>query len=108
MAREIKYECNKVGNFRLYNFATGSYNCICSVCGKGFLGDKRAVQCLECAIKLANKQDTKLFTEIYSANPCDYCKKNVDGYYYDNKLKNSTCHGCLEFNDFIGRKLRTL
>jgi len=52
---EIKYKLNSVENFRLYGFATGSYNCTCSDCGNGFLGDKRAFQCLECAIKGAEE-----------------------------------------------------
>jgi Zn finger protein HypA/HybF involved in hydrogenase expression len=53
MPKEIKYENNMVGNFRLYGFATGSYHNECSSCGKQFIGDKHSVQCLECAIKHA-------------------------------------------------------
>jgi len=51
MAHEIVYGLNTVGNFRLLNFATGGYSCKCCVCGKGFIGDKRAVMCLACALK---------------------------------------------------------
>lgn len=32
-------------------FAPGNYSCHCVICGKGFIGDKRAVQCEPCAIK---------------------------------------------------------
>jgi hypothetical protein len=49
----IEYGLNSVQNFRLFNFATGSYNCTCIYCKKNFIGDKRAIQCLSCAIKQA-------------------------------------------------------
>jgi hypothetical protein len=39
-----------IGKFRLFGFATGSYFCTCKVCKKEFMGDKRAIQCLSCAI----------------------------------------------------------
>ena len=48
---EITYHLNGVNNFRLGCFATGPYACICWICGKEFLGDKRAVECLACSIK---------------------------------------------------------
>jgi hypothetical protein len=51
MAHEIEYCEGLVGNFRLLNFATGSYTCTCCICGTNFLGDKRAMQCLACALK---------------------------------------------------------
>ena len=53
MENKISYVLNSVSNFRLYGFATGAYNCACLTCGSFFLGDKRAIQCLECAIKVA-------------------------------------------------------
>ena len=56
MAREIEYGLNSAGNFRLLNFATGSYKCTCRVCSNGFIGDKRAVMCLVCAIKAAEEK----------------------------------------------------
>jgi len=51
----IEYGLNSASNFRLFNFATGSYTCKCVYCGCDFIGDKRACQCLECAIKQAEK-----------------------------------------------------
>lgn len=49
----IEYGLNSAQNFRLFNFATGSYNCTCIYCKNSFIGDKRAMQCLSCAIKQA-------------------------------------------------------
>ena len=64
MAREITYRLDAVKNFRLLNFATGSYSCTCSICGDHFIGDKRAVMCLGCAIKAAE--------EKFTSNNIDY------------------------------------
>ena len=50
MAREITYRENMVGNFRLGLFATGSYMCLCRKCGLQYIGDKRSMWCLKCAI----------------------------------------------------------
>ena len=33
-------------------YAPGNYMCICSTCKKDFMGDKMAVQCEHCAIKM--------------------------------------------------------
>jgi hypothetical protein len=62
MAQVIEYIENMAGNFRLFNFATGSYTCRCCICGSNFLGDKRAVQCLACAIKAAEEKFTSTNT----------------------------------------------
>ena len=70
MAREIKYGLNTVGNFRLLLFATGSYACTCSVCGCSFTGDKRARQCLGCAIRLVEE---KLTTTNKQSTQCPNC-----------------------------------
>lgn len=51
----IVYTEDLVGNFRLLNFATGSYNCTCCICGENFIGDKRAAQCLSCALKAVDE-----------------------------------------------------
>ena len=53
MAQNIEYGLHSVKNFRLFNFATGAYQCKCCLCGKKFFGDKYAQWCLECAIKAA-------------------------------------------------------
>jgi len=58
--KEIEYGLKVVGNFRLLNFATGAYMCKCLVCGKEFTGDKRAIQCLGCAIKAAEASCAEL------------------------------------------------
>jgi hypothetical protein len=47
----IEYEMNSASNFKLFGFATGSYKCVCKKCAKEFMGDKRAIICLECAIE---------------------------------------------------------
>ncbi len=46
----IKYGINNASNFKLQHFATGSYGCKCARCGEKFIGDKRATQCLQCAL----------------------------------------------------------
>ena len=53
---EITYSENSASNFRILSFATGEYYCICSKCGKNFLGDKRSRHCLECTILYINKK----------------------------------------------------
>lgn len=35
----------------LNGYAPGNYACVCLTCRKGFAGDKRAITCLECAVK---------------------------------------------------------
>jgi hypothetical protein len=50
-------------------FAPGFYSCKCVNCKIEFTGDKRAVQCKPCAIKMTQeetKQDLKEAAEIYS------------------------------------------
>lgn len=54
MGKEISYGIDFVGRFRLFNFATGSYTCKCLICGIEFIGDKKALTCLKCAIDQAN------------------------------------------------------
>lgn len=53
---EIKYGMDTAGNFKLFGYATGNYEGICVNCEETFFGDKRAVQCLKCAIKIAHKR----------------------------------------------------
>lgn len=47
-----------VKKFRILVYATGDYVCTCSVCGSAFVGDKRAVMCLPCVIKLVEEKFT--------------------------------------------------
>jgi len=54
MSREIIYKNEFVSNFKLGNFATGSYMQTCCECGKGFAGDKLATVCLKCTIEHFN------------------------------------------------------
>lgn len=35
-------------------YAPGNYTCKCTTCGERFMGDKRAVQCEPCAIKMTD------------------------------------------------------
>lgn len=39
----------------LLGYAPGDYSCRCSRCEKEFTGDKRAVQCLECAVTITHQ-----------------------------------------------------
>ncbi len=68
---QIEYGLDSVSNFRLLNFATGSYTCKCIVCGKEFMGDKRAVQCLDCACKMVEE---KLISTNKQSTPCSCCE----------------------------------
>ncbi len=55
MAHKITYAVDAAFNFQIGGFATGAYNCKCTVCKERFIGDKRSNQCLGCAIDaLAN------------------------------------------------------
>lgn len=58
MAREITYSDNTAGNFRLNVFATGSYMCTCRKCGLQYIGDKRSMRCLKCAIEATEEKIT--------------------------------------------------
>jgi hypothetical protein len=55
MKQKIKYGINTASDFQLNGFATGGYSKHCCECGKEFTGDKRAMLCLECAIKKAEE-----------------------------------------------------
>lgn len=39
----------------LLGYAPGSYSCLCSICSREFIGDKRASMCLECAAQGARE-----------------------------------------------------
>lgn len=56
---KIEYDFGSVSNFKLLGFATGKYLCKCSCCKKEFMGDKRSVMCLECAIAEVEKELSK-------------------------------------------------
>lgn len=51
----------------LCGYAPGNYTGECLDCGRQFQGDKRANQCLECAVVAANKHLARMRTAI----PCD-------------------------------------
>jgi hypothetical protein len=88
----IEYGLNSVQNFRLFNFATGSYNCTCIYCKSNFIGDKRAMQCLSCAIKQAESYNVinqesppcprscDLPTDAYELGftHCPYCGRKLN------------------------------
>jgi len=57
----MKYDLNGVSDFKLFGFVTGNYNCKCLKCRKDFIGDKRAVQCLECAINQAESKENDVY-----------------------------------------------
>jgi len=64
---DIKYYIDSVSNFKLNFFATGSYFRKCRECGKEFIGDKRAILCLECDIKhlLEPREDKLIVATMY-------------------------------------------
>jgi len=75
MDREIKYNLDFVGNFRLGYFATGSYMCTCAICGKPFTGDKRSVHCLSCSLGLqedSNNAMLSIINRIVGLSECGY------------------------------------
>lgn len=57
MDKELKYP--------FAGYAPGHYHCNCSVCEDSFQGDKRAVTCEPCAIKLMSE-----YEEDMKENPC--------------------------------------
>jgi len=57
-----------LNNFRLYGFATGGYYCKCHDCGSEFTGDKRATQCLDCAINTAESLHTDMKERVCQAH----------------------------------------
>lgn len=71
MAHEIEYGLNTVGHFRLLNFATGSYQCTCSICGEKFTGDKYAGWCLACALKVVEE----LVQQTHNSKKMPCCTK---------------------------------
>ena len=81
----IQYNLDSVSNFRFFGFATGSYSCKCAECGIGFIGDKRASQCLGCAIKHAQKT-----TPDRDYAKCNQCKD----YYSDMSTGINFCPHC--------------
>ncbi len=46
-------------------YAPGSYGCTCVTCKTEFMGDKRAVQCEPCAIKMTKQEEPKQSVEKY-------------------------------------------
>ena len=63
MAHKITYAIDCAFNFKIGGFATGAYNCTCVDCKEKFIGDKRAVQCLGCAIDALESRFTSDNTE---------------------------------------------
>lgn len=50
-------------------YAPGNYQCKCVTCGKNFIGDKRAVECLLCAIETITEKPTygQLYAQLFRA-----------------------------------------
>lgn len=71
-------------------YAPGNYMCTCIECEETFSGDKRAVHCEPCAIKLTRKKnytehDMILFAEFISSYPDK--NRNVNGEMLHSKSK---------------------
>ena len=45
---ELNKDCPPI---RIGGYAPGNYVCICGKCGRGFLGDKRAIRCYPCVVE---------------------------------------------------------
>src|SRR5688572_10235927 len=52
-------EHDQQNKYPIGGYAPGNYTCICCICKKEFQGDKRAVQCEECAVN-AVQDESKL------------------------------------------------
>jgi hypothetical protein len=84
-------------------YAPGNYTCNCITCKKQFIGDKRAVQCKDCAIEIErsiiiNKVESILYTEkevkelcglamIFGCGKKEYSYKLIDEWFNQNKKK---------------------
>ena len=62
-------------------YADGDYQCVCKVCGKTFIGDKRAQSCLDCAVARVNEQKRQLLNIIdkYSCHSMSCTKWSAFG-----------------------------
>lgn len=58
----------------LVGYAPGHYGCICVNCQKHFAGDKRAVQCLQCALSAYNSYVANLELELKEAKSGPVCR----------------------------------
>ena len=94
MARKITYAIDAALNFKILGFATGAYNCTCSICKEKFVGDKRAFQCLRCAIEsVESKLQSAPPTNIESPKLlCPKCGSHVIHYSYLDK--DNWCDDC--------------
>lgn len=59
---EAKFE-----KLRAWGFASGSYHCFCSECGKTHTADKRAWRCLECAEARTDLIEARVSAEVEAA-----------------------------------------
>lgn len=96
MEHIIEYRDGFVGNFRLLNFATGNYTCTCCICGVRFIGDKRAVQCLACALKAVEENLNN--TKDKQPAICAWLKVNCLCGKWGHKGKD-ICYVCIESNN---------
>lgn len=62
----IAVNLSKMKCWPLGGFAPGLYSCKCADCEKNFEGDKRAHQCLPCAVKDAKQMIDNLRGEVAS------------------------------------------
>jgi hypothetical protein len=76
----VRYAADgSISGFRILGFATGEYANTCRSCGKQFIGDKRAVQCLECVIKLVEEKFTPTNSDYAAALKDIYeCRNESD------------------------------
>ena len=88
----VTYAINCVFNFQILGFATGVYNCTCSICGIKFIGGDRAVQCLECAIKLVEEKFTSTNKQMEFLCPVLGCNsKDIWNLVGTKKMKCGNC-----------------
>lgn len=91
----VEYSINGVTNFRLFGFATGSYMCKCAICGNQFFGDKRARQCLDCALKAVQPTTAPMQADAQTLRSCQNC---------GNKFGFPCQHECKSYEKWQPRK----
>ena len=89
------------GVWPLGGYAPGGYMCKCAYCEKVFEGDKRAFQCLECAVKSAK---IALRSATPMPEPFAWCTTDVRGRLFEA----SSLRGDMEAWDAVGLQVTPL
>lgn len=76
----------EIKKYPIGGYAPGFYGCICTTCKKEFTGDKRAVQCEPCAIKMTTPKE-EISNEWSLEKAIEFAKNHFNGDYIDIKQK---------------------